>query len=264
MIELEPGHVPAAVERLIPERVPTRPRFLAVIDGVLTGRLWTDDPHDPTWAVAVEIADGTVYAGGAVDRIPLTKLLRGLETASRELVFGFVGADDPLRRVMPPGAEYHGEAIDFTDRLPSPDEEVELGHDVAEGARVVPIDTELLPRTQWYEDTLVAYGNVERWAEAAIGYAVVRGDQVVAEAMAGPRVRGQLEMGVATREPYRRRGYGTLVSRLVARTCEARGDRVWWNANAANESSVAIARRIGFQHERRYELVGYRVDGFAR
>jgi predicted GNAT family acetyltransferase len=84
----------------------------------------------------------------------------------------------------------------------------------------------------------------------------------VAEAMAGPRVRGMLEMGVATREPYRGRGYGTLLSRYVARTCEAEGEAVWWNANATNAPSLAIARRLGFRVERRYDLIAYRTGAW--
>jgi GNAT superfamily N-acetyltransferase len=78
---------------------------------------------------------------------------------------------------------------------------------------------------------------------------------VAAESNAGPRCRGLLEMGVVTREPFRRRGFGTLVSVAVARACEERGDRVWWNANATNVPSLAIARRLGFSTERRYEVV---------
>jgi predicted GNAT family acetyltransferase len=96
---------------------------------------------------------------------------------------------------------------------------------------------------------------VERWEALAVGFAVMAGDRMLAEALAGPRSRGMLEMGVITREDQRRRGYGTLVSRLTARACEAEGDRVWWNANADNAPSVAIARRIGFTRERRYDLV---------
>jgi RimJ/RimL family protein N-acetyltransferase len=47
----------------------------------------------------------------------------------------------------------------------------------------------------------------------------------------------------------------------VARACEARGDTVWWNANAGNAPSIAIARRIGFQRERAYEVVACHTYG---
>jgi RimJ/RimL family protein N-acetyltransferase len=119
---------------------------------------------------------------------------------------------------------------------------------------VVPIDPQLLARTEWYADTLHAFGSIERWLELGLGFGVMVGEELVAEALAGPRCRGVLEMGIVTRESHRRRGYGTLASRRLAMACEARGDRVWWNANADNVASIAIARRLGFSVERRYEL----------
>jgi GNAT superfamily N-acetyltransferase len=104
---------------------------------------------------------------------------------------------------------------------------------------------------------------VDGWRERGVGRALLDGRTVVAESMAGPRVRGMLEMGVATRGPYRRRGCGLYLSRLVARACEERGDRVWWNASATNVPSLRIARRLGFRTERRYELVAFRTDAFG-
>ena len=53
-----------AIEALIPTDVPTRPRALAVLDGVLAGRISTDDPAHPGWALIIETADGTVFCGG--------------------------------------------------------------------------------------------------------------------------------------------------------------------------------------------------------
>ena len=250
LIELAPGPATAGFEPMLPADLPTRPRAVAVLDGVLAGRVWADDSEAPGAVLAIETADGTVYGAGSLTRDAVADALAGVETLSGDLIFGFRGPDDPMRDLVPGEPYWRGEAIDFTDRQPSAD-----GGDMPAGVEVVGIDAALLPRTEWAEDTLHAFGSAERWEQLGVGRAIVSGDELLAECLAGPRVRGLLEMGVITREASRGRGHGTLVSRLVAEACEARGDRVWWNANAGNEPSIRIARRIGFRHERRYELV---------
>ena len=245
---------PTAVERLIAPDAPTRPRALAVLDGLLAGRAWTDDPNDPRAAIVIEDADGTVFTGGALSRQILGDTLAGVATKSGDLIFGFAGETDASRDLVPAEPYWTGRAIDFTDRVPPADEEA-LAGGVPDGGHVVRLDAATLPLTEWFEDTLHAFGSVQRWTELALGFAVMVGDEMAAEALAGPRTRGLLEMGVVTRERFRRHGYGTLVSRLTARACEERGDRVWWNANAENAPSLAIARRLGFTRERPYDLV---------
>jgi RimJ/RimL family protein N-acetyltransferase len=260
IVQLSPGSIGPRVERNIPADAPARPRALAVIDGVLSGSVWADDPDDPTWTVVVEKADGTVYAGGAVTLSVLDRIMPGVETAAGDLIFGFTGPDDPLRTILPPDPYSRGEAIDFTEREPPPDEAAGLAQ--PSDVTVTRIGLDLLPQTEWYADTLVAYGSAEQFAALAVGFGILVDGQLVAECIAGPRVRGTLEMGVATREAHRGRGYATLACRHVARACEAAGDTVWWNANATNEPSLAIARRLGFRVERRYELVAYRTGAW--
>lgn len=257
--ELPPSPERAALDRLLATDVPTRLRALAVLDGVLAGRVWVDDRADPGGVLIVEEADGTVYAGGALGSEAVRRALADVKPASGELIFGFAGSGDPLRELVPVEPFWSGEAIDFTDRLPPADEPSILDGPLPDGARVVPIGPSLLPLTEWYEDTLRALGSAERWAELSVGYAVMMGDQMVAESLAGPRCRDMLEMGVVTRRAHRGRGFGTLVSRFVARACEERSERVWWNANADNEPSLRIARRLGFRRERRYDLVACRA-----
>jgi GNAT superfamily N-acetyltransferase len=263
-LELIPGAIGPDVERLLPADLPTRPRALGVIDSALAGRAWVDDPDAPRWTVVVETSDGTVFVGGDVPAPTLVDLLRGVETDAGDLIFGFAGSDDPVRRIVPPDPYFRGEAIDFTDRVVPADEAVAVAGLPPAGVRLADLDGEVLPRTEWYADTLSAYGSAERWAELGIGRVLLAGSEVAAEAMAGPRIRGLMEMGVATRGPYRRNGYGTYLSRLVARACEANGDRVWWNTSATNLPSQRIARRLGFRTERRYDLVAYRTDAFGR
>jgi RimJ/RimL family protein N-acetyltransferase len=254
-----PTSVPAGSEGLIPADAPTRPRALAVLDGVLSGRAWIDDASEPHAIVVIEDSDGTVYAGGEVSPAEVRRALVGVETASGDLIFGFAAPDDAVRDVVPGEPYWRGEAIDFTDRRPLHGEDDRLGARLPDGAELVRLDRATIPMTEWYPDTLHAFGSVERWEEVGIGYAVMVEGAVAAESVAGPRSRGLLEIGVTTREPFRRRGFGTHVSLAVARACEERGDRVWWNANAGNASSIAIARRLNFVHERRYELVACRA-----
>jgi GNAT superfamily N-acetyltransferase len=256
---IPPAEVSPRTDELIPGDAPARQRALAVLDGVLAGHAWIDDPLAPSALLVIEDADGTVYAGGACTPSSVREALAGLATASGDLVFGFSGAADALRELVPADPYWRGEAIDFTDREAPPGEEEALGQVLADGASLVRLDRASLPLTESYEDTLIAFGSIEAWEEHGVGFAAMVNGLVAAESVAGPRCRGVLEMGVVTREPYRRRGYGTVVSAAVARACEERGDRVWWNANSENEPSIRIARHLGFRNERRYEVVACRA-----
>lgn len=250
------------IERLLPPDLPTRARALAVLDGALAGRVWTDAVEAPAWAVVIETADGTVYAAGSVTADSLRRVMAEATTMSGDLIVGFRGPDDPIRSLLPDDPTCVGRAIDFTERRPPPDEEELLRRPVANGLALVPLDAELLPRTEWAEDTLHAFGAPSAWTDLGIGRCFVdRSGTVVAQAMAGPRARDVMEMGVWTHASYRGRGLGTLVSLHTAVACEASGARVWWNSNADNTASIAIARRIGFRQERAYDLVAYRTGG---
>ena len=250
LTEMERGPATANLEAMLPADLPARPRAVAVLDGILAGRVWADDADRPRALLVIETADGTVYGGGDLTRDAVADALCGVETKSGDLIFGFRGPDDSMRDLVPAEPYWHGEAIDFTERTPTVAE-----GGVPGGVAIVRIDASLLPRTEWAEDMLHAFGGTERWEAHGVGRGIASDGELLAECLAGPRVRGMLEMGVITRESFRGRGYGTLVSRLVAEACEAAGDRVWWNANAANEPSIRIARRIGFRRERRYDLV---------
>jgi GNAT superfamily N-acetyltransferase len=259
---LHPMSLPATdptLERLIRADAPTRMRAMAVLDGVLAGRAWVDEPARPRAVLVIEDADGTTYAGGNLTRDAVAATLAAVPTRSGDLIFGFADPDDPLRDLVPGEPYWRGEAIDLVDRVPPPDEDALLRRELEGGAQLVRLDATTLPLTEWYEDTIHAAGSLDRWLGSGIGYGVMRDGELLAEATAGPRCRGWLEMGVITREAHRGNGYGTLVSSAVARASEAGGDRVWWNANADNAPSLAIARRIGFRTERRYELVACRA-----
>lgn len=260
--ELVPGSVGANIEELLAPGLPTRPRAIGVLDGSIAGRAWADRADAASWVIVVETADGTVFGGGALTTELLTEVLHGLRTLSGDLIFGYADADDPMRAVVPRDPYFAGRAIDFTDREPDAMDGAAQSAVIPDGLELAEIDQALLPRIEWSDDTLHTFGSAERWIELGVGRALLAEGAVVAQAQAGPRVRGLLEMGVVTRTDHRGRGLGTLLSRLVAEACEARGDRVWWNASAENVASQSIARRLGFRHERIYDLVAYRTDAW--
>jgi GNAT superfamily N-acetyltransferase len=234
---------------------------MAVLDGVLAGRLWTDDPERPTWAVVIETADGTVYGGGHLTAEAISRIMGEAWTSSGDLIFGFTGPDDPVRRLLPDDPPYVGVGIDFSDRDRSSATRQLLGAAVPDGLELVELDAERLPRAEWGEDTLLAFGSADAWTERGIGRCLVdRDGAIVAHAMAGPRVRDTMEMGIWVHEDHRRQGLGTLLSAHTALAAEAAAAEVWWNTNATNAGSIAIARRLGFRRERRYDLVAYRTQ----
>lgn len=260
MRQIAPGPTGAPLDRFFASNLPTRPRCIGVLDGSLGGVIWADERDPPAWVVVTELADGTTYIGGAIGTGELQLVFGCLAPASGDIIIGFAGADDRIRNVLPADPYYRGEAIDFTDRVAPPDEERLLAP--PEGLRVVDMDADLFMRTQWHADLLVAFGGVDRWRAGGIGRCLMGGDEIMCEAMAGPPIRGLMEVGVLTAEAHRGRGYATLTCRHVVRACESRGLAPWWNTSAGNAASMTVARRLGFSRERRYELVAYRAERF--
>jgi predicted GNAT family acetyltransferase len=67
-----------------------------------------------------------------------------------------------------------------------------------------------------------------------------------------------MEIGVMTAEAHRGKGYATRVSAHVIARCLERGASVAWSCETDNPTSIAIARRLGFQDERTYPVLVYR------
>ncbi len=260
MRRIDPGRAGDLEAQFAPD-LPSRPRLLGVLDGALTGVIWADDGDPPAWVVATESADGTTYLGGRIDAASVAAVFARLEPASGDIIVAFTGPDDPVRAVVPLDPYHRGEAIDFTDRVPPEGEERQLTP--PDGLRIVDMTPDLLARTEWYRDILLAFGGLDRWLDGGIGRCLMRDDEIVSEAMAGPPIRGLMEMGVVTREGNRGRGYATVTCRHLARACEQQGLVPWWNTSLENVASATVARRLGFTRERRYDLVAYRSDRFS-
>ena len=106
--------------------------------------------------------------------------------------------------------------------------------------------------------------SVETAVEHGIGYCLLDGERVVAEAFAGPIVGGALEMATITDAAFQRRGLGTIVCARTILECEHNGYTTWWNTGLTNLGSSALARKLGYRTEHRYRLLAWYPPDEAR
>lgn len=228
-------------------------RLWAMLDGIIESRILVDDPRAPACCLIQELAEGTVYLGGAVSAPDLAAGINRLRGVQEVVICHWPGA--LLDGVLPPAPDYDGEAIDFTDRSPTVD--LNAFADLPPGYELRPIDQAIVPLLAGFEYYASMFGSVERAIEQTIGYCIVHGREVVSEAVAGPLARGIAEIGVGTHAAHRRRGLATAAAARVIQACEGRGYQPFWNASQRNVPSVALARRLGFRTARPFRVLAW-------
>jgi len=101
------------------------------------------------------------------------------------------------------------------------------------------------------------YLNHEDALNDLMGFFLMKDDEILCEALAGPVVLGTREMGVDTSESHRQLGYATITCAKLIDTCEQQGLQTYWNCNQANIASTKLARKFGYQTEKEYKLVAW-------
>jgi len=246
MIELAPSQVTPELRALFRRQKHTFRRGFAVLDGVSGGRILSDDPTSPNWGAVHELSsDGSLFLGGALDGDLVARIIQFLRR-ERMLTVGLM-PNDPLAVLLPPNASAEGVDFDFEDRESAV--ALEPRSQAPPGLELARIDSELLPRCGWRPWMSVSN---ESALKTGLGYCLLDGDRVVAEAFAGPIVAGTLEMATITHEAYRRRGLTTIVSARTILECERLGHQTWWNTSLNNVASARIARSLGYRTEQRY------------
>lgn len=254
-LHVRPSDVTPALAALFDPAAPTIVRLYGVLDGRLAGQIMTDDLLHPTWGVVRERGDGLIYLGGAVDA-PLVRDIIADLRADGDVCVG-LWPDDPRRALLPRDPDYTGRTLDFTHRRRDGDPLADLARRLPEGCHLRPIDRALIERCAWRDHQAAAYGGLDGFFAHGLGYGVMRGDEILSEAYAGPAVRGTMEVGVYTHEAYRGRGYATAACARVIDVCEGRGYRTFWNCASINVASAGLARTLGFKGEREYALAAW-------
>jgi GNAT superfamily N-acetyltransferase len=254
--QISAGAVTPALLALLEDDVPVAIRRTAVLTGQLPGKILTDNPLNPTWAAIWEAGDGTVYWGGLLAGETVQTVVAVLRQCG-EVLIPFWTRDEPIVPHLPPQPDFEGAAVDFLER----DNSVEMDHFLAQlppGLEIRPADLGLFERTFWYKDNMRLAGSAEAYLAAARAFYLLRGDELLCEASAGPLVDGVRELGVLTHEPHRGLGYATLTCAYLVRECERMGERPFWNCSTQNLASIAVAQKLGFVDKKVFGLVWYK------
>lgn len=253
MNRILPDQVTPQVRALFDPGEPASLRCFAVLEGDGAGRILVDHAARPTWGVVQEVAFGSIYVGGAVDAPLMHRLVDELR-AKGDVLIGLWPGDERIP-LLPGRRDYEGSVLDFADRP--------AGARLDEYLRVLPgceirrMDRELFERCADRDLDAAIFGGVEKALERGRGMCLLRGDEILSEAFAGPSALGMIEIGTETQEAHRGRGYATLVCAHLIHDCEQRGYRTYWNCDKANLASAAVARKLGFRLEREYRLFAW-------
>lgn len=230
----------------------------APLDGNNPGRVWVDDPAQPSSALITPgAATGDFFPVGRADN----------EAFNQEMVA--LLRDELLPALSPQHGAVHVMFYSYTpewhaalDRLLAPwgvQRIVRilfaLDHDlfralhgdwrarVPEGLRVVPPEESLVAQDPGCEALWGSAAEFMRWGVAAF---VVDGDALVSRSQTVFVGGGHAEIGIHTAPEYRRRGLAILAAAACIEVCLERGLEPDWGC-FYNEASKAMAGRMGFK-----------------
>ncbi len=229
---------------------PAALRCFAVLESCAAGKIFTDDPITPSWAVLQEGGFGTLYLGGRPGVEVITSLITDLQKDG-DVLFGF-WHDDPAIDQFPPTTQYDGLVLEFTDRPTG--EGLEKYLEVPAGCQLRTVDLDLFERLAGKVMYRSIFGSSEKALQYGFGICLMKGDQLACETYAGPIAQGLIEVGVETAAGQRGKGYATVTCANLIKKCEELGYPTYWNCDKDNNASSALARKLGYRTEKEYRL----------
>jgi hypothetical protein len=249
LIELDPAENGDRFRHLFDRFWPNSTRIFSTLEGQTRGRLVTDDPEHPKWAVLHEFSGRSTFIGGSPEPSDVAKAVEVFRQA-RNVNF-LLWPEDERQRLLPDGPDSTGIGTHFWDISPDGEVITALVNSVPAGCEVVAMDRGLSERSEWREQIIdTAFGTVDRFLEVSFGLCLVRGREILSEAYAIYSACGWVEIGTYTAEAHREKGYSSITCAHLVRGCDDRGLRPYWYTSSLNEASRSVARKLGFRHMR--------------
>src|SRR4030095_11136956 len=115
MIQITADRVTPALRSLFRTDDMQAGRCFAILAGIdTTGKIMTDNPTDPTWAIVQEAHDGCTFLGGHIEIETFANVFAVLRQEG-EVLFG-LRQDDPRLQLLPLDPDYDGRTLEFYDR----------------------------------------------------------------------------------------------------------------------------------------------------
>jgi hypothetical protein len=198
-----------------------------------------------------EMALGSLHVGGTLDADTASDVISRFKDQG-DLLIG-LWPDDDLWERLPSNSDDVGSVLEFSQR--SPDETVSLmSETLPEGCQSRDLDSDLFKHSMMGKYFTEVFGSARQALEQAVGLCLTRGKGVSSEGSAGPSANGLIEIGVETKQQYQHHGNSTWVCARLVRECEGPSYRTYWNCDARNKASIALAGKLGYQPENEHRL----------
>ncbi|MCB0186566.1 MAG: GNAT family N-acetyltransferase [Caldilineaceae bacterium] len=252
--QIQANDVTATYRALFRTDEPHPTRLRSVLTGVTEGKLFTDDPLNPTWGIVQESFDGCIYLGGTPEPATIVSVIANLRREC--MVLAPLWLNDPRRDLLPNAVGEESFSIDFYDR-PLGEGLVPYLHAVPADCTIRRADRELIMRTEWGPGDVDHHGGLDAWEQQCICFCLLRGEEILSEASVGPGVDRLREPGVFTQEAHRGKGYGTLVAAHLIHHLEALGESTYWSCDSENYASAGIGRKLGYRVEKGFRVLAW-------
>ncbi len=239
----------------------------AVIEGTSPGRVYVDRVEDPRTAFMCTV-EGYYLAGSvnndafntSLNKLIFSRIFAGDTVRSDETDVAIGFHPDSWREKMP--TIFHGRIPLTTPRRHYVCTELTMDRwmdHVPKGFHIQRLDEKLLRvplleipehARNWMKTN---WGSISAFMKRGFGYCTLHGNQIVSWSVADCVSGSACEIGIHTREDYRRQGLATLTAAAAVDYSLQSGFRqVGWHCDEYNLGSIGVAEKIGFRLERKY------------
>jgi len=246
--QINPEQFSTKFHGLFERGIPDRPVLFSVLEGRNAGRIFVDDPAQPTWAV-VQAPWPCLFIGGNPPAGVLEKL-------TQQLALGLVLT--PEMSTYANAVRPHNISVarwEFSGRLAGTPQFEQLLRTIPPGFTLRRMDENLFSHSLWKTEYLRSCGSAANFFKNALGLVLLSGSEPVAEASACYIGDKSAAVGAVTATGHRGKGLAALVAAHLINACEKQGLSTLWSCDQTHAASLAVARKLGYAAIRAYTLV---------